>query len=194
MDNISRSAFADLCGVSRSAISRAIGRHRVVVDKTGVDIRNPVNLHYAVKCLLRHRREGRDEEAAHLAAILAPYTDIDTQTSCPRARVATEAAYKITIASAKIKGERAKQEEIKTLERCRSLAPVRLISYFDGFCDDLRGNIDTLRALEGELSTLFTSGRSQQARQLIIRELEAIVVQCRDRLVVAIGKGSTMVS
>lgn len=102
---------------------------------------------------------------------------------------ARDAQHRSLIASAKIKEERAKQEEIKTAEIKKELAPISLVKYYFSFSENLLQRLYRRpHEIEPQLEALFLAHEGKKATQLIIRELESIVVQCKQELEKAIGE------
>jgi hypothetical protein len=100
---------------------------------------------------------------------------------------ADEATQKILIYEARIKEEKAKQEEIRTLEKKRELAPVALVKYFFSFSENMLQRLYRRpHEIEPQLEALFMAHEGRKATQLMVRELEAIVVQCQQELMKAI--------
>jgi len=101
-----------------------------------------------------------------------------------RARIA---ALNDTIYAAKIKEEKSKQEEIKTSELKKDLAPTYLIKHFFTFAENMIQLVYTRpHEIMPEIKALILAGHDKQAEEKFIRELEGIVVQCQKDLVVAI--------
>ena len=91
------------------------------------------------------------------------------------------------IFSAKIKEERAKQEEIKTLELKKELAPFDLVKYFFSFSENLmHRSFRRCHEIIPELNALFVAGKLQDAEQFLIREQETIVKEAQTELIKAI--------
>ena len=102
---------------------------------------------------------------------------------------ARDAQHRSLIASAKIKEERAKQEEIRTAEIKKELAPISLVKYYFSFSENLLQRLYRRpHEIEPQLEALFLAHEGKKATQLIIRELESIVVQCKQELEKAIGE------
>lgn len=101
---------------------------------------------------------------------------------------ARDAQHRSLIASAKIKEERAKQEEIRTAEIKKELAPISLVKYYFSFSENLLQRLYRRpHEIEPQLEALFLAHEGKKATQLIIRELESIVVQCKQELEKAIS-------
>ena len=102
---------------------------------------------------------------------------------------ARDAQHRSLIASAKIKEERAKQEEIKTAEIKKELAPISLVKYYFSFSENLLQRLYRRpHEIEPQLEALFLAHEGKKATQLIVRELESIVVQCKQELEKAISE------
>jgi hypothetical protein len=102
---------------------------------------------------------------------------------------AAQAHLEAVIHGAKIKEERAKQEEIKTAEIKRDLAPVYLIKYFFSFSEKIIQRIYRKpHDIEPQLSALFLAKEPKKATQLIIREIESIIVDVTKELMSEIEK------
>lgn len=101
---------------------------------------------------------------------------------------ARDAQHRSLIASAKIKEERAKQEEIRTAEIKKELAPISLVKYYFSFSENLLQRLYRRpHEIEPQLEALFLAHEGKKATQLIVRELESIVVQCKQELEKAIS-------
>lgn len=101
---------------------------------------------------------------------------------------ARDAQHRSLIASAKIKEERAKQEEIRTAEIKKELAPISLVKYYFSFSENLLQRLYRRpHEIEPQLEALFLAREGKKATQLIVRELESIVVQCKQELEKAIS-------
>lgn len=102
---------------------------------------------------------------------------------------ANEAKHRALIASTRIKEERAKQEEIKTAEIKKELAPISLVKYYFSFSENLLQRLYRRpHEIEPQLEALYMAHEGKKATQLIVRELESIVVQCKQELEKAIGE------
>jgi hypothetical protein len=101
-----------------------------------------------------------------------------------RARIA---ALNDTIYAAKIKEEKSKQEEIKTSELKKDLAPTYLVKHFFTFAENMIQLVYTRpHEIMPEIKALILAGHDKQAEEKFIRELEGIVVQCQKDLIEAI--------
>jgi hypothetical protein len=93
------------------------------------------------------------------------------------------------ISHAAITKEKAIQEEIKTLELKRELAPVSLIEFFFSFAENMIQRIYRRPVeIEADLESLFIGGKKSIATQKLIRELEAIVIDVQKELIEQIKK------
>lgn len=91
------------------------------------------------------------------------------------------------IFSSKIKEEKAKQEEIKTLELKRDLAPVDLVRHFFSFAESLIQRIYRKpNEIEPQLAALFLAKENKKATLLMVRELESLIVDAQKDLIKAI--------
>jgi hypothetical protein len=91
------------------------------------------------------------------------------------------------IFSSKIKEEKAKQEEIKTLELKRDLAPVDLVRHFFSFAESLIQRIYRKpNEIEPQLAALFLAKENKKATLLMVRELESLVIDAQKDLIKAI--------
>ena len=89
---------------------------------------------------------------------------------------ANEAKHRALIASTKIKEERAKQEEIKTAEIKKELAPIDMLVYYFSFIENILQRLYTApHELTPQLSALYMAGENKKAEQLLLRKLEGIV-------------------
>ncbi len=95
--------------------------------------------------------------------------------------------YRSLVASTRIKEERAKQEEIKTAEIKKELAPISLVKYYFSFSENMLQRIYRRpHEIEPQLEALFIAREGKKATQLLVRELESIIVQCQQELIKAI--------
>lgn len=102
-------------------------------------------------------------------------------------RKATLAELHNQIFSSKIKEEKAKQEEIKTLELKRDLAPVDLVRHFFSFAESLIQRIYRKpNEIEPQLAALFLAKENKKATLLMVRELESLIVDAQKDLIKAI--------
>lgn len=91
-----------------------------------------------------------------------------------------------TIYAAKIKEEKAKQEEIKTAELKKDLAPMYLIKYFFSFGENMiHRSFRINHEIIPELNALFLSGKLQEAEQLLNERQETIVLESQAELIKA---------
>ena len=92
-----------------------------------------------------------------------------------------------TIYAAKIKEEKSKQEEIKTAELKKDLAPMYLVKHFFTFAENMIQLIYTRpHEIMPEIKALILAGQEKQAEEKFIREVEGIVLQCQKDLIQAI--------
>lgn len=102
-------------------------------------------------------------------------------------RLAAIADMQDTIYAAKIKEEKSKQEEIKTLELKKDLAPMYLLKHFYGFAENMiHRSYRRFHEISPELNALYLAGKIKEAEQLLIREQETIVRESQAELVKAI--------
>jgi len=88
------------------------------------------------------------------------------------------------IHDAEIKKERAKQEQIRTLELKKDLAPVALIKHFFSFSENLIQRLYRRpHEISPQLSALYLAGEDKKAVQLITREMESIVKDVQKQLI-----------
>ncbi len=88
------------------------------------------------------------------------------------------------IAKAKIAEEKAKQEELKTLDLMKNTVPIELMYYWFSFAENMIQRLYRRpHEIEPELEALFLGGNKKGATQKIIRELEAIVVDLQNKLI-----------
>ena len=92
-----------------------------------------------------------------------------------------------TIFDAKIKEEKSKQEEIKTLELKRDLAPMYLVKHFYSFAENMiQRAYRRYGELSPELEALYLAGKREQAVKFLLREQETITRDAVDKLIKAI--------
>ena len=116
-----------------------------------------------------HKQEGDDElSPPHIPSGSSPQTyELEEQ-----ARIA---ALNDTIFAAKIREEKSKQEEIKTLELKKDLAPMYLIKHFFSFAENLiQRTYRRYSEISPELEALYLAGKPEQAIKLLLREQESI--------------------
>lgn len=102
-------------------------------------------------------------------------------------RLAAIADMQDTIYATKIKEEKSKQEEIKTLELKKDLAPMYLLKHFYGFAENMiHRSYRRFHEISPELNALYLAGKIKEAEQLLIREQETIVRESQAELVKAI--------
>lgn len=91
------------------------------------------------------------------------------------------------IFTARIKEERAKQEEIKTGEIKRELAPLGLIRHFFSFAENMIQRLyQRPHEIAPQISALFLAGEDKKAVDLLRRELEGIIKNTQKELIEAI--------
>lgn len=91
------------------------------------------------------------------------------------------------IFAAKIKEEKAKQEEIKTAELKKELAPIYLLKHFYSFAEKIiQRGYRRFEELSPELEALYLAGKSKEAVKLLLREQESINHMCVSELQKAI--------
>lgn len=91
------------------------------------------------------------------------------------------------IFAAKIKEEKAKQEEIKTAELKKELAPIYLLKHFYSFAEKIiQRGYRRFEELSPELEALYLAGKSKEAVKLLLREQEGINHMCVSELQKAI--------
>jgi hypothetical protein len=79
------------------------------------------------------------------------------------------------IATSKIKQERAIQEEIKTAEIKKELAPIGLVKHFFSFAESMiQRGYRRYEEISPELEALYRAGKSKEAVKLLLREQETI--------------------
>lgn len=104
-------------------------------------------------------------------------------------RLAKVAEYQDVIFTAKIREEKAKQEEIKTLEIKKDLANVDLLIHFFSFTENLIQRwYRRPHEISPQLSSLYLAGEDKKAVQLLLRELEGIVKDTQKDLINEIEK------
>lgn len=102
-------------------------------------------------------------------------------------RRATLAELHNQIFTSKIKEEKAKQEEIKTLEIKKDLAPIDLVRHFFSFAESLIQRIYRKpNEIEPQLAALFLAKENKKATMMLVRELESLIVDAQKDLIMAI--------
>ena len=167
---------------------------RVMVDDTHPawleKLRHPTDLK-------RHRGISRGKKRRAMLDSAIDESDIDEEPGRPimpelfdsaeLAQLKKDAAIaemQEIIFSAKIKEEKSKQEEIKTAEIKKELAPLALVSYFFSFTEKIIYRLYRKpHDIAPQLSALFLAHEDKQAVQLLIRELEAIVTEVKKELI-----------
>lgn len=127
--------------------------------------------------------EEEDPPPPKIADISAPMPE-DVKDLAQQAAIA---GFQDIIFTAKIREEKAKQEEIKTLEIKKDLAPIALVKYFFSFAESMiHRSYRRFHEITPELNALFLAGKIKEAEQMLIREQEIIVTECRSELIKAI--------
>lgn len=100
---------------------------------------------------------------------------------------ASEATLKGLIFNAKIKEERSKQEEIKTLEKKKDVAPMYLIAHFFSFAEGLIQRLYRIaHEIEPELSALYLAKQPKMATAKLKGEMESVIIDAQKDLIEAI--------
>lgn len=88
---------------------------------------------------------------------------------------------------ARIREEKAKQEEIKTAEIKKELAPIGLIKHFFSFSENMIQRLyQRPHEISPQLQALFMAGEGKKAVDLMRRELEGIIKNTQKELIDAI--------
>lgn len=91
------------------------------------------------------------------------------------------------IYQSRISAEKAKQEEMKTLQIKKELAPFDLIKHFFSFSENMIQRIYRRpHEISVQVKNLYLAGEDMKATQLMIRELESIVKDSQQELMQAI--------
>jgi len=99
-------------------------------------------------------------------------------------RQAAIAEMQDTIYAAKIKEEKSKQEEIKTLELKKELGPMHLIKYFFSFAENMiQRSYRRFGELSPELEAFYLDGEPDQAVKLLLKEQEVITRDAVEKLI-----------
>jgi len=174
---ISQWEFAKRVGVHRNAVSRAIDSGWIDVDpQTG-----KINYTTEVVKWFEHQSEKININQDDEKAIAHNPEDADL------IRRATLAELHNQIYTSKIKEEKAKQEEIKTLEIKKDLAPIDLVRHFFSFAESLIQRIYRKpNEIEPQLAALFLAKENKKATMMLVRELESLIVDAQKDLIIAI--------
>ena len=98
-------------------------------------------------------------------------------------RRAAIASLESEIFNAKIKEEKSKQEEIKTLEIKRDLAPMYLVKHFFSFAENMiQRSYRRFQEISPELEALYLGGKREDAVKFLLREQESITRDAVDKL------------
>jgi len=98
-------------------------------------------------------------------------------------RRAAIASLESEIYNAKIKEEKSKQEEIRTLEIKKELAPMYLVKYFFSFAENmLQRSYRRFQEISPELEALYLGGKREDAVKFLVREQESITREAVDKL------------
>lgn len=86
-----------------------------------------------------------------------------------------------------INHEKAKQQQIVTLERKKEIAPISLVHHFFSFAENLIQRLYRRpHEIGPQLSALYLAHEDRKAEQLLVRELEGIVINTQKELLQAI--------
>lgn len=126
-------------------------------------------------------RENKKQKKIRYPHTELPESERDLES---QARIAE---YQDAIFSARIKEEKAKQEEIKTAELKKELAPMYLIKHFFSFGENMiHRSYRINHEIIPELNALFLSGKLQEAEQLLNERQETIVKESQADLIKAV--------
>jgi hypothetical protein len=93
------------------------------------------------------------------------------------------------ISKAKIAEQKAIQEELKTLQLKKELAPLHLVEFFFSFSENLIQRIYRRPIeIEADLESLYMAGKKKLATQKLIRELESIIKDVQKELIDSMKK------
>jgi len=169
---ISQLEFARRVGAHRNTIADAITKGIIDNDQT------TGNINYTTEVIKWYESKGG---SGHY---IPPEQTPEIQELTRQAAIAE---MQDTIFAAKIKEEKSKQEEIKTLELKRDLAPMYLVKHFFTFAENMiQRAYRRYGELSPELEALYLAGKREQAIKFLLREQETITKDAVDRLIKAI--------
>ncbi|HQO00668.1 MAG TPA: HNH endonuclease signature motif containing protein [Spirochaetota bacterium] len=176
---ISQWEFAKRVGAHRNAVSRAIDSEWIDIDpQTG-----KINYTTEVVKWFKHEKEKTNISNPPMIPRPEPANPEDADLI----RRATLAELHNQIYTSKIKEEKAKQEEIKTLEIKKDLAPIGLVRHFFSFAESLIQRIYRKpNEIEPQLAALFLAKENKKATMMLVRELESLIVDAQKDLIMAI--------
>ncbi len=133
------------------------------------------------------KKKREDRQAEKKVEVKESYRPGATQGEDELQRLAYIAEMQDKIFAAKIKEEKAKQEEIKTAELKKELAPIYLLKHFYSFAEKIiQRGYRRFEELSPELEALYLAGKSKEAVKLLLREQESINHMCVSELQKAI--------
>lgn len=200
---ISKIEAAELLGISPGAVSQWKDKDFFVIydGKTQIDTEHPAWKKLLIKRQNKatdkkrsdsmHRRQAiknawqpeEDDPPRRNIDEVKPPEDMTPEVS-DLAQQAAIAGFQDIIFTARIREEKAKQEEIKTLEIKKDLANVDLIIHFFSFTENLIQRwYRRPHEISPQLSTLYLAGEDKKAVQLLLRELEGIVKETQNDLI-----------
>lgn len=208
---ISQQAAAKEIGLSRQTLNHRIlkkykdGQPYEFVQKNRSGIFKIENTHpgwekFKIECLtekqgltLTENTDLVNEEKTKIIGAKEEYKEVSIYNETHKKEIqellrsADIAQLKKTIYIAKINEEKSKQEEIKTLERKKELAPINLLKLYFSFEENLIQRIYRRpHEISPQLKALFIADEDMKAEQLMIRELEGIVKDSHKELLKAI--------
>jgi hypothetical protein len=183
IEMISQWEFAKRVNAHRNAVSRAIDSGWIDVDpQTG-----KINYTTEVIRWYEHKQDLMTKGGEGMSGGVIPLPQPSSPEDADLIRKATLAELHNQIFSSKIKEEKAKQEEIKTLELKRDLAPVDLVRHFFSFAESLIQRIYRKpNEIEPQLAALFLAKENKKATLLMVREMESLIVDAQKDLIKAI--------
>jgi len=213
-NKISQTEAAHMLGITVAAIgklTKKIPRPGYFVDvgkKIKIDIEHPEWRARYMKAELagkaQRMRNKKSGEAVAKARKLKAKIETETEKPEVKKEIETEkkikikyspeesdlaqqslrAEFKKNIYTAQIKEEQAKQNQIKTFELKKDLAPISLIKHFFSFAENMAQRLYRRpHEIGPQIKALYLAGEDRKAEQLYMRELEGIVIDMQKQLI-----------
>jgi hypothetical protein len=159
-----------------------LGKYKIEDSHPEWKIRKEKMLSTAASRLLKNHKNSESKKKSD-EAFEVPEGMEELSRDAARAQLEKE------ISEAKIKKEKALQEEIKTAEIKRDLAPMYMVKHFFSFAEKILQRVYRKpNDIEPQLSALFLAGENKKATAFLIRELESIIVEIKKELIEEIKK------
>src|SRR4030066_2155714 len=133
--------------------------------------------------------DGNTREAARKAARVAMEKAGEEEISPELMRKSARAEIELKIYKNEIAKQQSIQEEVKTKEMKKEVAPVALMRHWWSYrLNFIQRILRRPGEIEAELEALFIAGEKKLATQKIVRELEAIIAECEKELIADMTK------